>query len=63
MEKELEAGCGQIKIDLSVEDYYYCRSMHKAPGLRRVLSVLKQTGAKIVRISGDKYFTIINYAA
>jgi hypothetical protein len=63
---------GQIKIDLSVETYEIdeCRADGKRkirktryPGLPMIMSVLKKTGARVLRISGKGKYTVIDYAA
>jgi hypothetical protein len=61
---------GQIKIDLSVETYEIdeCwadgkRKIRKAPRLPRIMSVLKKTGARVLRTFCRGKYTIIDYVA
>lgn len=63
---------GQIKIDLSVDKYeiecpdnkYKKRFVKvKAPTLKFITSTLKKTGAKVLRMSSNGKYTIIDYTA
>ena len=76
MAETLEAGCGQIKIDLSANvrytilgDRYFdhrgreqriVRNL-KYPGLSQIIRTLEKTGAAVLRMTTEGRFTVIDY--
>ena len=70
MAETLEAGCGRIKIDLSVTSYEidegYINGRRKIrklkyPGLSQIIRILEKTGATVLRTSARGRFTVIDY--